>query len=182
MDKKTAFIGHRKVYYSDKVKERLEAAIAEQIKNGCKSFIMGTHGEFDSLALSCCRKARDTYPDIEIDVVLTSYHTVEKKDEFDYVPYQDVNTFMYDIEDEHFKRQIIVSNRKMIDDCDTLICYVDKKQNPSGAKTAMNYAKRKGIKIINLFREEDDPTFGMTSEQKSAYWDNFFAKYREPKQ
>ena len=179
MDKKTAFIGHRKVYYSDKVKERLEAAIAEQIKNGCKSFIMGTHGEFDSLALSCCRKARDTYPDIEIDVVLTSYHTVEKKDEFDYVPYQDVNTFMYDIEDEHFKRQIIVSNRKMIDECDILICYVDKKQSPSGAKMAMNYAKRKGLKIINLFREDDDPTFYMTEEERKAYWDNLFAEFRK---
>ena len=179
MDKKTAFIGHRKVYYEDKVIKRLEDAIAEQIEKGCSSFIMGTHGEFDSLALSCCRKARKNYPDIEIDVVLTSYHTVEKKDEFDYVPYQDVNTFMYDIEDEHFKRQIIVSNRKMIDECDRLICYVDKKQSPSGAKMAMNYAKRKGLKIINIYREDDDPTFYMTEEERKAYWDKVFAEFRK---
>ena len=177
MGNKTAFIGHRKVLYGN-IEERLKTVIEEQIADGCKTFTMGTHGEFDEMALSACRSARRDHPDIKIEVVLTSYHTVHKKDEFDYVPYQDVDTIMYDIEDEHFKRQITVSNRKMIDECDTLICYVDKKRSPSGAKTAMNYAERKGLKIINLFREEDDPTFGMTKEEKLKYWDEILAKYR----
>ena len=64
----------------------------------------------------------------------------------------------------------------MIDNCDTLICYVNKKRSRSGAKTAMNYAKRKGLQIINLFREEDDPTFDMTPEQRQAYWDEMLAE------
>ena len=89
---------------------------------------------------------------------------------------------MYDIEDEHFKRQIIVSNRKMMDDCVTLICYVDEKQNPSGAKMAMNYAKKHNLKIINIYRDDDSPTFYMSEEEKKVYWDNLFAKYRDPKQ
>lgn len=177
MERKTAFIGHRKVYFG-KIEERLKTVIEQQIADGCKSFTMGTHGEFDKMALSACRSARCNHPEINIEVVLTSYHTVEKKNEFDYVPYQDVETTMYDIEDEHFKNQIIVSNRKMIDQCDTLVCYVNKKQSPSGAKMAMNYAKRKGLKIINLFREEDDPTFGMTKEERIKYWDELFEKYR----
>ena len=67
----------------------------------------------------------------------------------------------------------------MIDGCDTLICYVDKKQSPSGAKTAMNYAKRKGVRIINLFREEDSPTFGMTDDQKKEYWNSLFNNTRK---
>lgn len=69
----------------------------------------------------------------------------------------------------------------MIDKCDTLICYVDKKQKPSGAKTAMNYAKRKGLKIINLFKEEDSPTFGMTNDEKNNYFNNLFADIRKNK-
>lgn len=178
MGNKTAFIGHRKVLFGN-IEERLKTAIDEQIADGCLSFTMGTHGEFDEMALSACRSARRDHPDIKIEVVLTSYHTIEKKDEYDSVPYQDVETVMYDIEDKHFKRQITVCNRQMIDTCDTLICYVDKKRSPSGAKTAMNYAKRKGLKIINLFREEDDPTFGMTHEEKLKYWDKVFAKYKK---
>lgn len=30
----------------------------------------------------------------------------------------------------------------------------------------MNYAIRKGLKIINLYDEKDDPTYGMTEEEK----------------
>ena len=164
--------------FSDKIEERLKTAVEEQIIGGCKSFTMGTHGEFDEMALSACRIARQAHPDIMIEVVLTSYHTIERKNEFDYIPYSDVETVMYDIEDEHFKRRITISNRQMIDTCDTLICYVDKKTSPSGAKTAMNYAKRKGLNIVNLFREEDDPTFGMTSDQKMEYWDRIISEIR----
>lgn len=42
----------------------------------------------------------------------------------------------------------------MIDSCNLIICYVNKKRIHSGAKTAMNYAKRKGLHIINLYKEE----------------------------
>ena len=168
--KACCFIGHREVLVGN-IEERLKTAIEEQIANGCKLFTMGTHGEFDEMALSACRTVRQSYPDIKIEVVLTSYHIIERKNEFDFIPYQDVKTVMYDIENEHFKRKITISNRQMIDNCDTLICYVDKKISPSGAKRAMNYAKRKGLKIINLFRKEDDPTFSMTPEQRQAYWD-----------
>jgi hypothetical protein len=64
----------------------------------------------------------------------------------------------------------------MIDNCDTLICYVNKKHNPSGAKTTMNYAKRKGLEIINLYDEKDDPTYGMTKEEKENYFYKMFKK------
>lgn len=43
----------------------------------------------------------------------------------------------------------------------------------------MNYAKRKGLKIVNLFREDDDPTFGMTHEEKLQYWEEDKRKWKE---
>ncbi|MCH5158727.1 MAG: hypothetical protein J1F33_05995 [Clostridiales bacterium] len=72
---------------------------------------------------------------------------------------------MYEIEDTHFKRQITLSNQLMTDACDSLICYVDEKAYRSGAKTALNYAKKRGLKIINLWRNTDQPFYGMTKEQ-----------------
>ena len=67
----------------------------------------------------------------------------------------------------------------MIDTCDTLICYVNKKHNPSGAKHAMNYAKRKGLKIINLCSEQDEPTYGITKEQREEYYKNLFNQFKK---
>ncbi len=185
MNKRVCFIGHRKIGFGP-IRERLKNAIQEEINGGCKFFTMGTHGEFDNMALSVCRELRNIHKDIEIEVVLTSYHSVENKllevikhengeielmhENYNY--YDDVKTIMYDIEDEHFKKQITVSNRRMIDSCDSIICYVDKKRTPSGAKTAMNYAKRQGLKIINLYDEKDEPTYGMTKEQREEYYKN----------
>ena len=68
---RTAFIGHRKVFAKD-IEARLAAAIQTEIERGCTAFTMGTHGEFDKLALSACRSMRKRYPDIEIEVVITS--------------------------------------------------------------------------------------------------------------
>lgn len=179
------FIGHRKIGFGP-IRDRLVSAIEEEIKNSGDCFKVGTHGEFDTMALSCLREARRIHSDIKIEVVLTSLKKAEKQllydDEFGkeyYEPYKDVETVVYEIEEEHFKRQIIISNQKMIDECDVLICYVNKKRNPSGAKLAMNYAKRKGLKIINLYKESDKPTYGMTEEQKQEYYVNFSKQLKD---
>ena len=142
--KKTAFIGHRLVFQST-LKDQLTTAIERQIQSGCNCFTMGTHGEFDKLALDTCLQLKRKYPDILIELVLTSLNSLE------YItPCADVKTVMYEIETAHYKRQIILSNRLMIDTCDTLICYVNENAYRSGAKTAMRYAMKKQLNIINL--------------------------------
>lgn len=67
---KTAFIGHRQIFI-DNLDERLVEAIKTEIGYGCYSFIMGTHGQFDTLALLVCRKLRNEFSDLDIEVVFT---------------------------------------------------------------------------------------------------------------
>ena len=181
---KTCFIGHRNIY--ENIREKLKETVENEIKNGCKYFTMGTHGDFDKMALSVCRELRNTYKDIKIEVVITSFKSIEPIIDHDeiygdekYTPYDDVETIMYNIEETHYKRQIIESNHQMIDDCDTVICYVNQKNSYSGAKYAYQYAKKKGKEIINLYDEKEEPTYGMTEEQKKDYYDNLFAKYKK---
>ena len=174
---KTAFIGHRQIFAKD-TDERLLKAVEAEIQNGCRSFTMGTHGQFDKLSLWVCRQLRKKYTDIDIEVVLTSLHFIDKNEEWDCIPYSDVKTVMYDIEDTHFKRQITLSNQLMINTCDTLICYVDEKAYRSGAKRTLNYAKKRGLKIINLWRGEDQPFYGMTKEEIDKNMEESFAKLK----
>ena len=114
-------------------------------------------GGFDKLALSVCRELRNIYKDIEIEVVITSFKEIEPIIDHDpifgdekYIPYSDVKTTMYDIEEEYYKRKIVVSNQQMIDNCDTLICYVNPTKTYGGAILAYKYAKKKGLQIVNL--------------------------------
>lgn len=156
MKKRICFIGHRNIFYAP-TKEKLKETIRKEIENGYKFFTMGTHGDFDKLALEVCRELRHTYKDIEIEVVVTSLNkikTIVYNDTFGhetYVPYNDVKTIMYDIESEHYKRKITISNRQMIDSCDTLIAYVDDQRSYGGAISAYKYAKKKGLRIINIY-------------------------------
>ncbi len=172
---KTAFVRHRKVFAKN-IETRLVEAILTEIDNGCFSFTMGTHGEFDSIALNTCRRLRNDYKNLEIEVVITSLNMIKKNSELNATPYSDVKTVMYDIENAYYKKQITLSNRQMIDTCDTLICYVDMSAYRSGAKTALRYAEKKGVKIVNLYSEEDNPFFGMTKEQVNDYWKNLSEK------
>ena len=158
MNKRICFIGHRHIYNYKEVEEKLYNIVEKKIKSGCKFFTMGTRGEFDKLALSVCKKLRKIYTDIEIEVVITSFKTIEPIIDHDpifgdekYIPYSDVKTTMYDIEEEYYKRKIVVSNQQMIDNCDTLICYVNPTKTYGGAILAYKYAKKKGLHIINLY-------------------------------
>lgn len=175
MNKKICFIGHRKIM-NDEVRNRLYNEVKNQILKGYNCFIVGCHGEFDDMALSVCRKLRREYDNIRIEVVLTSFrHLKTENSSDDYWQlnnkYADVETIIFDIEEVYFKRQIIVSNQKMIDECDLLICYVDKTQKSSGAKLALNYALRQGKQIINLYQNEDNPTFNMSQKEKDEYFE-----------
>ena len=182
MNKKVAFTGHSDFRISNiEMTNRILNAIGEEIKNGNYSYTMGTHGNFDKLALSCCRKIRNEFNNLEIVVVITSLNQIKPKYSYDkfwgkekFVPYQVVKTILYDVEDVYFKNRIIKSNRYMIDNCDTLICYINPKKYGSGAKRTYCYAKRKGLKIINLFKEEDDPYYFMNKEEQKKYLDDFY--------
>ncbi|MBR1925757.1 MAG: hypothetical protein IJ837_02755 [Clostridia bacterium] len=156
--KKICFIGHRNIY-DNKIEEKLTEIIKKEIKNGYNYFSMGTHGEFDKIALSVCRNLRKEYKHIEIEVVITSLNQIKPIIEYDkifgtskYVPYDDVKTIMYNIEEEYFKKRILISNKQMIENSDCLICYVNTNIQKSGAKTTYTYAKEKGLRIINIFK------------------------------
>lgn len=148
MSKKTTFIGHRILLPSD-IKKKIETAIENEIKFGCKNFIVGSHGEFDKTVLDVLLSIKNIYPEIKIEVVITNYNP-KIQDEIIIKDNPKYETIMFEIEDLHCKQRITESNKQMINCCDTLICYVRPNAWKSGSKNALNYAIKKKLKIINL--------------------------------
>ena len=149
MSKKVTFIGHR-ILLPIEIKQKLKTVIENEIKSGCRNFIIGSHGEFDKTVLDILLSLKNTYPEIQIEVVITNYNP-KTQDEIIIKENPKYETVMFEIEDLHPKQRITASNKQMIDSCDTLICYVQPNAWKSGAKTAMDYAQKKGLKIINLY-------------------------------
>jgi len=170
------FFGHRQIFNKQIVRERLYTLVEELIKKGCNKFLIGTHGDFDSIALSVCRELRKKY-DIKIIVVFTSLSKITKTKDCDVSDadlYKDCETLIYNIEEQHFKNQITYSNQRMIDNSDCVVCYVDESKSISGAKKAMKYALKNKKEVKNLFIESDNPTYGMNNKEKQNFWNNIF--------
>ncbi|MBQ3158721.1 MAG: DUF1273 family protein [Clostridia bacterium] len=158
MTQKTCcFFGHRFITNEIQVRERLIKVLDKLIQKGYNQFIIGTHGDFDRLALSVCRELRREN-DIKIVVVFTSVSKIIKNKNSNLSSidlYQDCETIIYDIENIYYKNQIMISNQQMIKNSDFVIFYVDESKSISGAKTAMKFAIKNKKKIYNLFLEID---------------------------
>lgn len=170
-----AFIGHKDVD-SAKIKNRLKSIVEKEIQNNVCYFIMGTHGNFDKLALSVCRELKQKYKNIQIDIVLNSLHQISKGNSYNLNIYSDVNTLLFDTENVYFKRKIIADNMKMIELSTKLICYVDETNSRSNSKKIMNYAKKLNKDVINIFEKCDDIFFNLTKEEKKLYFEKFLKK------
>ena len=158
--KTIAFFGHRQIFNKQLVEERLIKVIEEVIPQGFSKFLIGSHGEFDSIALSTClRYKRRNNGNITINVVLTSLSALSRKkygySKADIYKNKGCEPILYDIEDEYIKNRIIASNKKMVDESDLIICYVDRNLHKSGAKSAILYALKQNKRVINLFKESD---------------------------
>lgn len=161
-----AFFGHRHLYQRD-IREKLKNEIKKHLSEELH-VIIGTHGDFDRLALSVCREIRRDYPNLKITIVFTTLTVLKKqKDESISIAelYNDVETLIYNIEEVYFKNRIIVSNRKMVEECDFVICYVDMKKNYSGAKKTINYAIKINKPVVNLFSENDKMFVSLTKDE-----------------
>lgn len=158
--KTISFFGHSQIFNKNSVKEKLMNKLRELIPQGFSRLLMGCHGNFDGISLSTCLDYKKQFNDtIEINVVLTSFSFL-KKDEYgnsqvDFYKEKGCDTIFYDIEEIFYKNRITYSNKKMVDDSDLIICYVDMNSYRSGAKTAVKYALRQNKKVINLYDKED---------------------------
>lgn len=157
--KTVAFFGHRRILNKKIIKEKLMKILQELISQGYSRVLIGRHGDFDDLALSTCLDYEKKYSSkIKINLVFTSLSFLHK-DEYGYSKidrYNDMGceTVFYDIEEVYFKERITFSNKKMIDDSDLIVCFVDMSAYGSGAKKAVSYALKQNKKVINLFDVE----------------------------
>ena len=154
--KTIAFFGHKHIFNKNAIKESLLKTLNSLPANEYNNFLIGCHGEFDKLALSTCIAYKNTINnDAIINVVLTNLSILNKNDfndsKIDFYKQNGCSTMFYNIEEQHYKNRIIFTNKKMVDNSDLIICYVNMNSYKSGAKNTIKYALKQGKNIINLF-------------------------------
>ena len=137
-----AFFGHKDT--PSAVKPLLEQTVQRLIeKNEEITFLVGTHGAFDLMVQSVLGQALQEYPHISCHIVL-SYIPAEKNSEQYALP----TLVPEGIESVSKRFAISFSNNYMVNECDTVVCYIT--HDWGGAAQFVNKAEKKGKVIINL--------------------------------
>lgn len=141
------FFGHSNCLFNDDIKKQLKNILLDEIiKNPTSKFYLGGYGDFDGLCLRTLRELKHDFPSIEILFITPYLDKNYSKLELAKHYYDDV--IFPPIESVPRKFAILKRNEWMVEQADLVIVYV--KYSWGGAAKALEYAKRKKKRIINI--------------------------------
>ena len=157
-----AFIGHRKVKDKEALVGRIYDTLTELVENeGADTFLFGDKGEFDKLCHIVVTEMQKIYPHIR------RVYVRAEKEEFDKFCEE---LLLKSYEETYYPDRVrsshelcyVLRNACMIECCDVLLTYCDpnyepprkatkSKKSKSGTQMAVEYAKKRKTRVINLF-------------------------------
>ena len=146
-----SFFGHRSLYGSERLIDRVEKTITENIKD-CNDeivFFCGGYGDFDDLCARMCRSIKENLEKCEL-VFVTPYMSLTQQEKIkSWIGLGLYDSVIYPpLERVPLKFAISKRNEWMIDQSDLIVAYVQ--HSYGGAYQSLLYARRKGKRIINL--------------------------------
>ena len=123
----------------------------EAIKNGYRFFGSGGALGFDMLAAQAVLELKEEYPEIRLILVLpclsqAKYWKIEDMRKYEQIK-KDADKIVY-VSKEYNRDCMFKRNRHLIDNSSLCICYL--KKETGGTAYTIEYAKKKGVSVINL--------------------------------
>lgn len=152
-EKTCCFTGHRIIPKAEisTIKTKLKKAIIELINDGVIYFGTGGALGFDTIAAQTILDLREEYPQIKLILVLPCKNQTAKWKQSDIDMYEYIisqaDKCVYTSEN-YYDGCMQKRNRHLIDNSSYCICYLTHKRG--GTFYTYNYAKKNGLKIINL--------------------------------
>ena len=133
------FSGHRKlpVEQLEYLRKRIKSEVIKLINAGVDTFISGYASGFDTEAALTVNELKQEYLNIKLVLVLPYRREIS-------IPYDECIC----LAKTYRKGCFHIRNRYMVDNSCYCICYLT--ENKGGTAYTVNYAKRQGLKIINI--------------------------------
>ncbi len=147
------FTGHREIPAEKYMylKGRLDEELEGLIKSGFKIFCAGGAKGFDTVAAMSVLAAKENNPEIKLVLILPCPEQADRWNEIDKLNYEEIKRRADEVTvvSEHYTRFCMQQrNRALVDSASVCICYLEK--NTGGTAYTVNYAKKSGLKIINV--------------------------------
>lgn len=147
------FSGHREIADSHIpfLRQRLHDEIKRQVSDGTTEFRTGGAVGFDTLAALCVLEEKEQHPNIKLRVFVphpfqSKNFTKEEKERYYEILERADEAVL--VSPSYFRGCMAVRNRALVDGSDCCIAYLT--AATGGTKMTVNYARKKGLKIINL--------------------------------
>lgn len=146
------FCGHAQFHKTEEYEQKILAFLEEKIGDQSADMYLGGYGGFDGFAYDCCKKYKETHPNISL-VFVTPYLTIEyQKNHLDYQKTRYDSILYPEIENKPKRYAITYRNRYMVEKADFVVAYIT--HDWGGAYKTYQYAKRKKKSIFNISGEE----------------------------
>ena len=147
------FTGHRTLPAEElsKISKHLEDTLIALIEQGYCYFSAGGALGFDTLAAQVVLRLREHYPQIRLILVLPCRNQTRGWPQDSIDIYEDIkrraDKVIYTSEN-YFRGCMQKRNRHLVDSSSVCICYLTK--STGGTAYTVNYARRMGLRVINL--------------------------------
>lgn len=147
------FTGHRKIppMQSVEIAERLKTELIKLIDQGYLYFGAGGALGFDTIAAKAVLTLQQSCPQIKLILVLPCKTQTRGWEKEDIAIYEDIknrcNKVVYTSED-YARGCMLKRNRHLVDNSSACVCYLT--ESKGGTAYTVDYARRSGIKIVNL--------------------------------
>lgn len=156
IEKTVCFTGHREIPFLRlfTVKPKLKKTVEDLINQGYCYFGAGGALGFDTLAARIVLDLRKTHSQVKLILVLPCKSQADRWSYSDKEVYESIkeqaDKVVYTSE-EYTKGCMFKRNRYLVDKSSVCVCYLDK--DTGGTAYTVNYAYKKGVKIINLAKK-----------------------------
>ncbi len=153
-EKTCCFTGHRELptgWGRRKLASQLKKVIVDQIEKGVLFFGAGGALGFDTLAAQTVLKLKKEYPDIKLILVLPCLTQTRGWPAADVAEYERIKAQADKVvytSQEYTKDCMFKRNRHLVNYSSVCICY--KTKDSGGTAYTVNYAQKRGLKIINV--------------------------------
>lgn len=152
-DKTCCFTGHRDIspYEYDLVFDKVKDEITRLVEKGVIYFGTGGALGFDTIAAQAVLVVKKVHPEVKLILVLPCENQTKYWKQRDIDVYNDIKANADKVKvlsPYYYNGCMQRRNRHLVDCSSTCICFLTK--NEGGTAYTVNYAKEKGVKVINI--------------------------------
>ncbi len=129
-------------------------------KNGVTLYMTGGALGFDTLAAEAVLRKKATRPDIQLVLVVPCKNQSERWCTDDKKRYEHIKRLadkVICLAEQYYDGCMLIRNRYMVDQSVCCVCFLT--EHKGGTFYTVNYARKKKVKVFNIAKSKDAPSF-----------------------